>query len=252
MVALAIALGVGAYLVGSIPFGVVVARTRRVDLRAVGSGNIGATNAARALGPALGALVLMGDALKGFGPVLAVRLLLRHSSHVDSLAATAGLLCFLGHLFPVWQRFRGGKGVATALGVFLALSPLAALASAVVYGVVYALTRLSSAGSLAAVVTAGPLVWFCSGHNHAPREHPPAPRAPRVQGVTKSRARGRPGYRPRARSAASRPSRMRPASASHPAGSSPSSRSAKTTWRVAGSVQKRLKKGRPDTTATSP
>src|SRR5688500_11562142 len=117
---------VGSYLAGSIPFGLVVARARGVDIRAVGSKNIGATNVARALGKKLGALVLFLDALKGLLPTLVAR----HALHLDdNLVALVGLAAILGHVFPVWLRFRGGKGVATALGVFAALTPVAAAAS---------------------------------------------------------------------------------------------------------------------------
>jgi acyl phosphate:glycerol-3-phosphate acyltransferase len=163
--ALSIVLPVVAYLLGSIPFGVIVARARGVDLRQVGSGNIGATNAARALGKGLGAVVLLLDALKGFAPVLAARLLLARAPYGECLVATTALLAFLGHLFPVFLGFRGGKGVATALGVFLALSPLAALGSVVVFAVVFALTRTSSLGSLTAAAAFVPLIYFLSARS---------------------------------------------------------------------------------------
>jgi glycerol-3-phosphate acyltransferase PlsY len=162
---LSIILPVVAYLLGSIPFGVVVARARGVDLRQVGSGNIGATNAARALGKGLGAVVLLLDAAKGFVPVLLARLLLARAPHYECLLATTALGAFVGHLFPVFYGFRGGKGVATALGVFLALSPLAALGALVVYVLVYAITRTSSLGSLTAAVSFVPFVYFLSGRS---------------------------------------------------------------------------------------
>jgi glycerol-3-phosphate acyltransferase PlsY len=163
--ALSILLPVLAYLLGSIPFGVVIARAKGVDLRTVGSGNIGATNAARALGKTLGAVVLLLDALKGFVPVLLARLLLARAPAGECLVATTALLAFVGHLFPVFLGFRGGKGVATALGVFLALSPLAALGALVVYALVYAVTRTSSLGSLTAAVAFVPLVYFLAGRS---------------------------------------------------------------------------------------
>jgi acyl phosphate:glycerol-3-phosphate acyltransferase len=163
--ALSIILPVVAYLLGSIPFGVVIARARGVDLRQVGSGNIGATNAARALGKASGAVVLLLDALKGFAPVLLARLLLARAPYGEWLLATTALGAFLGHLFPVFLGFRGGKGVATALGVFLALSPLAALGALVVYALVYAITRTSSLGSLTAAVAFVPLLYFLAGRS---------------------------------------------------------------------------------------
>jgi glycerol-3-phosphate acyltransferase PlsY len=144
-----------AYLAGSVPFGLLAGRLAGRDVRAAGSGNIGATNAARVLGKGWGALVLVLDAAKGFLPaLLAARTL------APWLAAAAGLLAVLGHVLPVWLRFRGGKGVATGFGVFLALAPWAAGAAGLVYLVVIALTRRSSAGSLAAVTALPLAVWL--------------------------------------------------------------------------------------------
>ena len=142
-------LGVGAYLAGSIPFGVLVARLKGVDLRAVGSGNIGATNVARALGKGWAIAVLLGDAAKGFVPVW----LGRRLGFSATLIAIAGLSAIVGHMFTLFLRGRGGKGVATSLGVALALSPTAALLGFGVYVVVFAATRLSSLGSLLGVWT---------------------------------------------------------------------------------------------------
>jgi glycerol-3-phosphate acyltransferase PlsY len=140
------------YLAGSIPFGVLVTRwTRGVDVREQGSGNIGATNVARVAGKKLGVLVLVLDALKGALPVV---LALRMMPDDPRLHAAVGFAAFLGHCYPVWLRFRGGKGVATALGVLLVLAPLAALAGAAVYGLVLVTTRMSSLGSLVAGVAA--------------------------------------------------------------------------------------------------
>jgi glycerol-3-phosphate acyltransferase PlsY len=140
----------GSYLAGSIPFGLLVARARGVDIRTVGSKNIGATNVARTLGKPLGALVLLLDALKGLLPALAAR----HLLHLDETwVALVGLFAILGHVFPIWLRFRGGKGVATALGVFAALAPIPAAAAVGVYAVVVLLTRISSLGSLLGATT---------------------------------------------------------------------------------------------------
>jgi glycerol-3-phosphate acyltransferase PlsY len=136
----------GSYLLGSIPTGLLVARARGVDIRAVGSGNIGATNVSRTLGKKLGALVLFLDALKGLIPVLVARWL----HFPDELAAAVGLAAIVGHVFPVWLRFRGGKGVATGLGVFAGLSPIPAAAAVLVYLAVVLVTRISSVGSLLA------------------------------------------------------------------------------------------------------
>jgi acyl phosphate:glycerol-3-phosphate acyltransferase len=140
------------YLCGSVPFGVLLTRWRRgVDVRQSGSGNIGATNVTRVAGKKLGALVLVLDALKGTLPVL---LAVRLQPGAAPLHAAVGLAAFFGHVYPVWLRLRGGKGVATALGVLLALVPQAALAGALVYVVIVLLRRVSSLGSLGGALTA--------------------------------------------------------------------------------------------------
>ncbi len=138
------------YLCGSIPFGLLLTRLfAGKDVREVGSRNIGATNVVRAAGKLPGALTLLLDAAKGALPAY----LALHAGGFR-LAAPAGLCAFLGHLYPPWLRFRGGKGVATALGVFAVLAPWAALCGAAAYGAILALTRVSALGSLggAAVV----------------------------------------------------------------------------------------------------
>jgi acyl phosphate:glycerol-3-phosphate acyltransferase len=147
----------GAFAIGSFPTGPVVARARGVDLRKVGSGNIGATNVGRALGKGWAIFVLVIDALKGYVPAaLAPRWLPPLGVAAVALAAV------LGHMFSVFLKGRGGKGVATSLGAALALAPLAALASAGVYVVLYAATRLSSLGSLCAIA-AFPLALYLTG-----------------------------------------------------------------------------------------
>jgi glycerol-3-phosphate acyltransferase PlsY len=138
-----------AYLLGSIPFGVLVARAKGVDLRTVGSGNIGATNVARALGKKWAIAVLLADAAKGFVPVW----LGRRFQLPPTAVALAGGAAIVGHMFTLFLRGRGGKGVATSLGVALALSPGAALVGFGVYIVVFAASRLSSLGSLLGVWT---------------------------------------------------------------------------------------------------
>jgi glycerol-3-phosphate acyltransferase PlsY len=122
----------------------VVARAKGVNLRAVGSGNIGATNVARALGKGWAVAVLIGDAAKGFAPVT----LGKHLGLDPRDVAIAGLCAIVGHMFTIFLRGRGGKGVATSLGVAFALSPPAALCGFGLYALAYALTRLSSVGSL--------------------------------------------------------------------------------------------------------
>jgi acyl phosphate:glycerol-3-phosphate acyltransferase len=140
------------YLAGSLPFGVWVTRwARGVDVREQGSGNIGATNVARVAGKKLGVLVLFLDAAKGALPVLLALRMLPDSPRVH---VAVGVAAFLGHCFPVWLKFRGGKGVATAAGVLLVLVPWAALAGFAVYGLVLVTTRVSSLGSLSAGVVA--------------------------------------------------------------------------------------------------
>jgi glycerol-3-phosphate acyltransferase PlsY len=138
-----------AYLCGSIPFGLLIAKgLTGKDVRAVGSGNIGATNVARAAGRAAAIATLILDAVKGLVPVL---LAARAPEAPPMLAPACAVAAVLGHCFPVWLRFRGGKGVATGLGVSLALAPWAALAGAAAWLLLFKLFRISSVGSLAGV-----------------------------------------------------------------------------------------------------
>lgn len=137
------------YFAGSFPTGVLLAKLRGVDLRATGSGNIGATNVARALGKKLGVLTLLIDAGKGLGPVLGAQA----AGLTPPFVAAVALACVAGHVFPVWLRFRGGKGVATAAGVFLGLAPLSTALAAGIYLLAVAQTRISSVGSLAATLS---------------------------------------------------------------------------------------------------
>lgn len=145
------------YLLGSVPFGLVVAHFKRVDLRSVGSGNIGATNTARALGKGWGLIVLLLDAGKAALPVVLGRAYFagrpEYAAQLDWILAGLAAAAFVGHLLPVFAGFRGGKGVASALGAFLVLQPKAALLGALVYVVAYGATRISSVGSLLAVLS---------------------------------------------------------------------------------------------------
>jgi glycerol-3-phosphate acyltransferase PlsY len=165
MMLTAILLCVAAYLVGSIPTGLLVARARGVDLRAVGSGNIGATNVARALGRGFAIAVLIGDALKGFLPVFIGRRYLTQLS--PTAIALAGLAAIVGHMFTVFLRGRGGKGVATSLGVALAISPLAALCGFGLYILAYVTTRISSIGSLLGIWSFPLFAWLLGGVDRA-------------------------------------------------------------------------------------
>ena len=155
---LLVALVVG-YLLGSIPFGVIVTRVAGVgDVRSIGSGNIGATNVLRTGRQDLAAMTLVGDAGKAMAAVAIVRML-----YGEDASAIAGASAFLGHLFPVWLGFKGGKGVATYIGVLLGLFWPGALAFCAVWLVVAWLTRYSSAAALIASAVTPPLLWL-DGH----------------------------------------------------------------------------------------
>jgi glycerol-3-phosphate acyltransferase PlsY len=143
-----------AYLIGSIPFSFLVARAFGVhDVRQVGSGNVGATNVLRSAGKAAGALALLLDIGKG---AAATALAGRLAPGEAALPAAAAVAAVVGHMFPVWLRFQGGKGVATGLGAFAPLAPMAALGAIAVFAVVALATRFVSLGSVAGgVVLAG-------------------------------------------------------------------------------------------------
>ena len=154
-------LAVLAYLIGSIPFAVVVSRCMGLqDPRSYGSGNPGATNVLRSGSKVAAALTLLGDAAKGWFALWLARRL-GGGALTDAMAAAVALAVFLGHLFPVFLRFRGGKGVATALGVLLAVSPLLALATALTWAIIAACFRYSSLAALVAAIFAP--VYYCFG-----------------------------------------------------------------------------------------
>jgi acyl phosphate:glycerol-3-phosphate acyltransferase len=154
-----------AYLLGSIPTGYLVARQRGIDIRTVGSGNIGATNAFRVLGRTAGIVVLLADALKGYAAcVWLVDLVLRLTglplAGSESFRIVAGGCAVLGHSFTCWLQFKGGKGVATSAGVFLALVPLACGIALGSWVIIFALGRYVSLASLAAATTLPIAVWL--------------------------------------------------------------------------------------------
>jgi acyl phosphate:glycerol-3-phosphate acyltransferase len=154
----------GSYLLGAIPFGWIVARARGVDILRVGSGNIGATNVARTVGLGYGVLVFLLDFAKGAVPVVLVRWLdlpAEVGMPPHGLAVIAGVAAFLGHLFPVYLGFRGGKGVATGAGVAVALVPVITLIALACWGLTLAITRYVSIASLlgAALVFLLQVVW---------------------------------------------------------------------------------------------
>lgn len=138
------------YFLGSIPFGYLLVRVfRGADVRATGSGNIGATNVART-SPSLGVATLVLDALKGLIAVLAVLIIFPEQKTIAFIAAVAAVV---GHMFPVWLKFRGGKGVATGLGSFLLLTPKAILAAVVIFLLITTAFRFVSLGSIAAAAS---------------------------------------------------------------------------------------------------
>jgi len=161
-----IAIAAASYLLGSIPFGYVLVRVfQGIDVRSIGSGNIGATNVARSGGKGLAIATLVLDALKGWLPVFLVLTLsgipASGPPQRHTLAAVAALCAVIGHMFPVWLKFNGGKGVATGLGVFLALAPQAVLIALLVFVAVVAVTRYVSLGSiLAAAAFPAALCWL--------------------------------------------------------------------------------------------
>jgi glycerol-3-phosphate acyltransferase PlsY len=154
---------VAGYLFGSIPFGLILTRLAGMpDIRSIGSGNIGATNVLRTGHKALAAATLIGDALKGTAAVLAARYVLNPDI---ALAAAAGAL--IGHIFPVWLSFKGGKGVATYIGVLLGLAWPAALLFCLIWLVVAAQSRYSSLAGLTASAATPVVLWFIADQHTA-------------------------------------------------------------------------------------
>ena len=153
---LIVVVAVCSYLLGSIPSGYITGRFAGVDVRKHGSGNIGATNVLRILGKKYGYVVFFFDALKGF---LAVRLAVFAAEqfgaaqrYTDWFGILAAVMCVLGHTFPVWLKFKGGKGVATSAGVMLGLAPIATVVAVFVWITVFEMTRYVSVASVAGAV----------------------------------------------------------------------------------------------------
>ena len=174
----------GAYLLGSIPTAavgtkltsVLVAKAKGIDIRSVGSGNIGATNAMRVLGKPAGIFVLLMDAAKGFAAVWLASLMLKDNSifdlHTDysivdlqTLRVVAGIGAVLGHNYTCWLNFKGGKGIATTAGVYLALAPWALLVALVVFILAILLTKYVSVGSIAGAIALPVTVWVMTPQN---------------------------------------------------------------------------------------
>lgn len=153
--ALKIGSALAAYVLGSVPFGYLMTRLLTgEDVRRVGSGNIGASNVARAAGKVAAVITLFLDAGKAAVPMLIVSKVFERYGHdaAETWTVVVGLAAFAGHLYPLWLRFHGGKGVATALGVFLVLAPIPALLAMAVFGIVLGLTRVPAVGSLCGTV----------------------------------------------------------------------------------------------------
>jgi len=178
----------GAYLLGSIPFGYLAAKAKGIDITKVGSGNIGATNALRVLGKPAGIFVLVMDVVKGYvacllGVFIYINFVYRltglhpstsdngiHSVEVlfDSFGnfpIIAGIFAVLGHNYTCWLKFKGGKGIATTAGVYLALAPGALLVALVVFILAILLTKYVSVGSIAAAIALPAAVWVLQPHN---------------------------------------------------------------------------------------
>lgn len=159
-------MAVTAYLLGSVPFSYLVARRKGVDVRAVGSGNVGATNVMRSAGNAAGLVAFALDFAKG---AAATALAMKYFGGAG-MPAAAAVLAVLGHMYPVWLRFKGGKGVATGAGAFLPPAPLATLAALVTFGVVAGLSRYVSLGSIVGAAMLPAAAWLLG-------VHPPIPAA---------------------------------------------------------------------------
>ena len=171
----------GAYLLGSIPFGFLVAKAKGIDIRSVGSGNIGATNAMRVLGKPAGIFVLLLDALKGYAAVawLAPFVFQQFSPiefwvkpydlngwHlIERFHVLAGICAVLGHNYTCWLKFKGGKGIATTAGVYLALAPWAVLVALVVFILALLFTKYVSVGSIATAIALPVTVWVMTPNN---------------------------------------------------------------------------------------
>jgi glycerol-3-phosphate acyltransferase PlsY len=143
------------YAVGSVPFAFLLARRAGIDVRVAGSGNVGAANVVRTSGMSLGVTVMALDITKGAASVLAAYV----AAGAGPTMAAAGAAAVVGHVYPVWLRFHGGKGVAVAAGVFAVLAPLATIAATAVFFSTVWLTRLISLGSVAATVTLPSVAW---------------------------------------------------------------------------------------------
>jgi glycerol-3-phosphate acyltransferase PlsY len=172
-----------AYLLGSIPTGFLVARAKGIDIRSVGSGNIGATNTMRVLGKPAGIFVLLVDCAKGYIACLLGIFIVAHFTYryydlandeyiaaqlkeeLEPLAIITGIFAVLGHNYTCWLKFKGGKGIATTAGVYLALAPWAVLVALVIFILAVLVTKYVSVGSIAAAIALPATVWIMSPDN---------------------------------------------------------------------------------------
>ncbi len=164
-----IIVAVAAYLLGSIPTGFLVAKAKGIDIRKTGSGNIGATNAMRVLGKPAGIFVLLMDAAKGFFAVGLGYFIAKSygaaETQIETARILAGIFAVLGHNYTCWLKFKGGKGIATTAGVYLALAPWAVLVGLVVFILAVLLTKYVSVGSIAAAIALPMTVWIMTPQN---------------------------------------------------------------------------------------
>ncbi|GAB4535424.1 MAG: glycerol-3-phosphate 1-O-acyltransferase PlsY [Thermodesulfovibrionia bacterium] len=154
-----------AYIMGSVPFGIIISKRSGVDIRGMGSGNIGATNVLRTMGKVPALLTLMGDALKGAIPVLICRLILNTSNlgGGELWEGLVGLMAILGHMYPAFLSFKGGKGVATSLGVFIVYAPISTVFAILIWLLVAVITRYSSLSAIIASICLTFFILFFDG-----------------------------------------------------------------------------------------
>ncbi|MGH7951271.1 MAG: glycerol-3-phosphate 1-O-acyltransferase PlsY [Limisphaerales bacterium] len=159
-----IIVAVAAYLLGSIPTGYLIGKAKGIDIRKSGSGNIGATNSYRVLGKPAGIFVLLADCAKGFVAVCVCNLILKMfnmpDAGVEAHRIVAGIFAVLGHNYTCWLKFKGGKGIATTAGVYLALAPVALGIALALFILAVLTTRYVSVGSIVAAIVLPIAVWF--------------------------------------------------------------------------------------------
>jgi glycerol-3-phosphate acyltransferase PlsY len=150
-----------AYLIGSIPFGLIFAKSQGIDIRSQGSGNIGATNVARVMGKKIGLLTLFFDLSKGLLPIIFARFYFESVPERDLIISLMGFFAIMGHCYPVFLKFKGGKGVATAAGVFLGICPMAAGVGFAMFMLMFQICRIVSVSSITASISIPFAVYLC-------------------------------------------------------------------------------------------